>query len=159
MTELKDSELEEKQREWIEYPQKKIEEIRQKAKEVGLDPEHIARGYIIENIIGDDGNAFGPTRLGSFNRENSILAWETISWRLNWEIDRPETPPEVKEQLGKILKKMQEIDWTTEEGFEEAYQLWREDAKNWLVNIRNTNPQLKKASEDYLILDGLIERK
>ena len=45
MTEQVDSEFKEKQQEWIKYPQKKIEEVRQKTVKAGQDPQQTARGH------------------------------------------------------------------------------------------------------------------
>lgn len=152
-------EFQEEWRRWIRRPQEKIEEVKKMARKAGQDPIQIARGYIIETVIGDDSNAFGPVIFKGFSPEDARRAREVIEWRLDWETASVETPEEVREQLREVRQKLGEVDWETKEGFDEAYKYWKEKAKGWLINFRDTNPGVKKASDDYLLLDGLIKKK
>ena len=160
MAESVDSkEFQEEWQKWVRSPQEKIEEVKEKARKAGQDPAHIARGYIIDTAIKDDGNSFVPIVLKGFGLEDARRARETIEWRLDWETACLETPEEARQQLKRVRQKLGEVDWGKKEGFDEAYNYWKKNARNWLIKFKDTNPAIKRASDDYQLMEGLIPKK
>lgn len=144
--------------EWIEYPKKKAETLRQKAKEAGEDVDTILLGHILSIIIGDDANAFHSAVYGGYIPEELKHSQTKILERLSSEIEFEQTPKEVKKQLELVRDKLQKHDWGDKEGFEKAHKTWKEEVQDWTLNLRDNNPEMKKAYEKYLLLDSGLSK-
>lgn len=135
--------------EWIEYPAKRIRELMQEARRVGKNPDEIGLGYLVVTITGDDVNCFYPVMLSGFNSEGSRKAASSISKRIEWEIEVPQAPQVLRERLKSVKERLGKIKWDTKEGFDEGYQMWKEEVQKWLLALEKKEPTIKHAIETY----------
>ena len=145
-------------REWIEYPKKKAEILRQKAREAGEDADNILLGHILNVIIGDDVSAFHSAVYGGYIPEELRYSQTKILGRLSLEIKFKQTPKNLKKQLELVRDKLKKHNWGDKESFEEAYETWKEEVQDWTLNFRNTNPKMKEAYEKFLSFDNDLSR-
>ncbi len=139
--------------EWIEYPIKKTEILRQEATKVGEDVDTILLGHILSIILNDDANTFHLVIYGGYSLENIEYARTGILGRLSLEIEFEETPEKLRNQLELAQDELQEHDWKGKEGFNKAYEIWKETVKDWTRNFCDTNPEIKEAYEKFLSFD------
>lgn len=145
--------------EWAEYPRKRVEELKIKAQKAGKDPNQIVLGYLVNTIIGDDLVVFQPVILGGFDQELSQEARDMIIQRLDWEIGLGQTPQEVRNQLKHVREELSQDSWDTKGGFDKAYNFWEENAQKWMIDFRDSHPEVKEAYEEYLALEDLMGGK
>lgn len=145
-------------REWIEYPNKKAEILRQEAKKAGEDVDTILLGYILSIILDDDANTFHLAIFGEYSLEGIEFARIGILGRLSLEIELEETSEKLRKQLELARDELQRHDWGDKEGFNKAYEIWKETVKNWTLIFRDTNPEIKQAYEKFLSFDDDLSR-
>ena len=145
--------------EWVEYPRKRVEELMVKAREEGKDPNQIALGYLVNTIIGDDAGMFQAVIFRGFGLELSQEVRDKIIQRLDWEIGLEQAPQEVRNQLKVVREELGQDSWDTKKDFDESYKFWKENAQKWLIDFIESHPEVKKAYEEYLALEGLMREK
>lgn len=139
-----------KQQDWIKYPIEKAEIIRKETKKTGEDTDTILLGHIITIILDDDASAFSATVLsGKYSPEDIEYSQTGILGRLGLEIEFKETPEELRKQLELAQDKLRESDWIGEKGFNELFKIWKETVRDWTLNFRDTNPQIKEAYKKF----------
>ena len=140
---------------WVEYPSKKVEELRKKAVEKGADPREIILGYVINTITGDDPNSFLTVIFVGFDKDLSREAQQRTNSRIEWELSLAETPDEIKEQLRLTKERLASFDWDTKEGFDGAYKFWKENVQDRVLKYRDEHPEVLQAFKNFLRLEGL----
>jgi hypothetical protein len=162
MTELTESgikkDINKKYQDWIEYPIKKAEILRQEAKKAGEDVDTILLGHILSIILNDDASTFHIAKFGEYSLENIEFSRTGILGRLSLEIKFEETPEKLRKQLELARNELQEHDWKDKESFNKAYGIWKETVKNWTTNFCDTNPEIKEAHKEYLSFDDDLSR-
>ncbi len=143
---------------WIEYPIKKAEILRQEATKVGENVNTILLGHILSIILNDDANTFHIAIFGGHSLEDIGRARTGILGRLSLEIEFEETPEKLRNQLELAQDELQEHNWKGKEGFNKAYEIWKETVKDWTRNFRDTNPEIKEAYEKFLSFDDSLSR-
>lgn len=139
-------------RAWKELP-----EVQEKAKKFGLDVDKVTLGYVVDHITGDDVNAFGPL-LFSYpqSRPDEIQAGKDfILARLDWEVGLAVLPQNISERLKEVRQEMEKSQWTTEEGFRNAYDLWKTRAKEYVEGY----PGIIEARRVYRELEGRVKKR
>jgi hypothetical protein len=144
--------------EWIKYPIKKVEILRQEAKKVGEDVDTILLGHILSVILNDDASTFHIAMYGEYSLENIEYARTGILGRLSMEIEFKETPKKLRKQLELTRNKLQKHDWRDKEAFNKAHEIWKETTRDWTRNFRDTNPEIKEAYEKFLSFDDSLSR-
>ena len=136
---------------WIEFPFKgRAEQLRKEAEKAGEDASAILLGHVISVIIGDDSNSFFSARFAGYSPESVEYAKTGILGRLSLEIEFKETPEKLRKQLELTRDKLQVYRWEGEKGLNKAHEIWKETAKDWVINFRDTNPEIKEAYEKFI---------
>lgn len=148
-TQIGKGDIEKKHQEWIEYPAKRINELIQGARRVGKNPDEVGLGYLLVTITGDDANCFYPVMLSGFSPDASRKAASSISKRIEWEIEVPQAPQVLRERLKSVKERLGKIKWDTNEGFDEGYQMWKEEVQKWLLALEKKEPTIKSAVKTY----------
>ncbi len=107
---------------WAIMPRVYIEWARQVAPQLNIDTKKLVSGFLIDTILTDDLGVFG----GAYYPD---LAWghqQQLLKRLDVEIETPETPQDLIENLKSAQAKIKELDWTKEKDFKEAERIWTE---------------------------------
>lgn len=156
---LSEIEIQEELKSWVEYPRQHIEELKKQATERGLDPKKVAQSYMIDVIAYDDANTFGPA-ISYFSPKNGRLSKLQYLGRVDWEITVEELPQEIKERVESVRNELEGKDWESEDGIKGIYQTWNEKVKLWVEDyISQTNPELKRAFDEYLTREGRIRKE
>lgn len=120
--------------------------LRTKAVGLGLNPDNVMFGCVIEYVQGDDLNAFTNAYGDFFTPERAHISRETLSERFNWETHQP-IPDELKQRIEETRKKLAEYDWESKDGFNGAYNYWKTNLRDWLIN--KTREEEKKPDSVY----------
>ncbi len=163
MSELVDNGISEtllkQHQDWIKYPTVKAKILRDEAQKAGENPDTIIAGDVMSLILNDDGNALYTTMFSDKYLPKEIeYSRNGILGRLSLEIDFKETPEEIRKQLVIARDVLQKHDWSGKKGFEGAHEIWKEFAKNWVRDFRETNPKMKEAHEKFIAFDEVLAR-
>lgn len=104
--------------------------IRYVAPQLGLDPSQIVLAGALSNIIGDDANCFGEKGITSFDLKLGKLSKALLLTRLGWEIELPEVPLNIKQNLVNYLKLIRDLDFEIKESFDFAREFHNELVKS-----------------------------
>lgn len=129
--------------------------VRRFGPKYGIDVPKYILGAIIGNIIGDDENCFGIPA-APFHPDNATISKQYLLIRLGWEINCPETPPEVKKCLEEFLPIAETVDWTNEENFGVIRERWCKEVKGFVSTRLEENKEYWEAREYKLEQVSLI---
>lgn len=119
---------------WARVERIGSEWIRIVAPQLGLDPQKLITAQVLNNISGDDINAFSYV----FFPEKAKIIKKRIFERMNWELSLPETPENIKMQIKKTMPKLEKLDFSHEAE-------WIKARKTWIRSVRNyTNKQIEE---------------
>ena len=143
-------------RPWQELPK-----IQETARKLGFDVDKVTLGCVVNEITTDDGNAFGPTILmgDNFKPERAIVGKQRLFARLDWESGMDVVPEDIRNRLKSVRDKLGKIDWTTFEGFSNAYAIWNKEAMEFVLGQIKTNPKIKEACDTVNELDEAVENR
>ncbi|MCJ7805689.1 hypothetical protein MUP46_03545 [Patescibacteria group bacterium] len=141
-------------RAWLELPR-----IQETARKLGFDVDKVTLGCVVNEITADDGNAFGPTiSMGdNFKPERAIVGKQRLFARLDWESGMDVVPEDIRNRLKSVRDKLGKIDWTTYEGFSEAYGIWNKEVMGFVLEQIKNNPKIKEACDAVNELDEAVE--
>lgn len=143
------------ERPWVELPQ-----VQEKARKFGLDVDKVTLGYAIDHMLGDDFNAFGFIVIaGKFDEESSFAARDFIVARLNWESGISQLPKEIRERAAAIKSVLEKSDWSTHEGFMNAYNIWKTDVKEYVLETAEKDPAIIKARKLFREMEERVMSK
>lgn len=118
--------------------------VRKVAPQFGLDTKKIILGKVLTSIIGDDANAFGLIN-GEFNSNDADLKKAHLYERMDWETTTQETPQNIKDQINKFRNKIDVFDWSKENEFRQAYEIWLKKIRNFTQHQIALNKDLRDA--------------
>jgi len=143
-------------RAWLELPR-----IQETARKLGFDVDKVTLGCVVNEITGDDANAFGPTILMSdkFKPERALVGKQRLFERLDWESGLDVVPEDIRNRLKSVRGTLDKIDWTTFEGFSEAYGIWKKEAMEFVLEQTKNNPKIKEACDTVNELNEAVENR
>lgn len=141
----------EKHLSWDYLPRIRCEWVRAVAPQLGLDAELWVLGEVLHSITGDDG---GTLYMVEHNREAEGRKAQLIE-RLEWEIDMPETPENIRVELQKTLEQIKTQNWLNTSEFEKGKNQWISTRK-FVEKEINTNPHYQNAKNYYIELDEVL---
>ena len=127
-----------------------IAEVHQKwlriaSPQMGFDTKKIILGDVLGTIYGDDPNCFGLIYLPSLSHEGK----KHLQIRMDFEINTPELPEQIRSRIKEIKPKVLSLDWTNESGHKQARKLWMEKVRNYVQHQIALHPEYREAEAYY----------
>ena len=141
--------------EWVNQVYNYETTLRNNAQKQGWDESKIILGAVINKITNDDGNIFLWNIATEYNFFDAETAKLSILKRLDWEINLPETTPEIKDKLQKVSNTFNKLDSNKEEDYQAAANKWKE-VKQWLQQEIEKDGEIKEAFEYLEETHGLL---
>ena len=129
---------------WAVAPQICEQWQRHVAPQLGIDVEKLMLGDVLSTIIGDDPELLIWVGKLSFDPERASLNRDQLMFRLDWELQVPELPDEVRENLEAVKQDLEAdeyADWTVQENFLRARAVWQ--------SFRTTTEAIVEEDPDY----------
>lgn len=114
--------------------------LRHIAPQLGFDTNTLLLGDALSSIIGDDENSFGFF----FMEEYAELIKKQILERMDWEIQLPETPEEIKVKLKDVTAFIKNLDFSKKENYSLGHTKWKE-MRDWVEKEIENKPEWKAA--------------
>ena len=113
--------------------------IRSNASRYEIDASKYILGYVLETIIGDDARCFGGLWNIRYDRQIAEMGKELLLIRLQWEIDVPELPANIRQRLEGFKGEADEADWASEDGFSAIKEGWKTKVKDYVEEQVDSN--------------------
>jgi hypothetical protein len=117
--------------------------IRFVADQLDIDASKYILGEILRKLEGDD-NYFGLSEAAWRNQPEANTVRDQLMGRIQWKLEIPETPEEIKARLTHVKEMLAGIDWSKENNYQLAKTTWTE-IQQWISNKRKTNPAWNEA--------------
>lgn len=130
--------------------------LRQVAPSYGIDVPKLILGDVLGSIVGDDENCFGIKAAGFRSAEIANLGKRSLLERLDWEIEVPELPENIRGQLEKVKQQLIDLDWSDSAGFNRARDIWTKLAKNFTQRQLALHPDLRQAQKYDLQMAAIL---
>ena len=140
--------MQEEMQVWARQSRVDSDWIRIQAPGVGLDPSKMALGHVLRIILGDDRNSFTQVHDLIIDEESTRANQSAAIERLDWEIEVPEIPQELREQLIVLKQHFVDSDWSSKIKYIIAKNRWFEMQNGLEVSLEQ-KPELKAALEYY----------
>lgn len=121
--------------------------LRSTAPSYGMDVPKLILGDVLASIVGDDENCFGIKAAGFRSAEMANRGKQYLLERLNWEIEVPELPENIRGQLEKVRQQLTDLDWSDGAGFNRARDIWTKLAKNFTQRQLALHLDLRQAQK------------
>lgn len=130
---------------WAKSTEVYIAWLRVACPQLGLDTKRVITANILTTIIGDDINCFGL----SYKPEQTKITQRFLQIRMGTEINAPETPYDIKQQLIRVRGELHRIDWTSPAGYAKAVQTWKAGVLDYVQKQIDTHKEYREMIEDY----------
>lgn len=129
--------------------------LRKAAPELGLDPHKLILGDVLSSIIGDDANCFGIKGAG-FMPDLVDNMRESLFAIMDWEINIPETPDNLRKRLREVKFALEKLDWHNQAEFYRARNTWTVKVRDYTRHEVNTNNDLREAEMYRIDMNEII---
>jgi len=138
---------------WATSPLLELNNLTEQAKQNNWDVTALVLGYVIDTILGDDGNIFLFSQLGQksgepFAPQLSLLARDSLSIRLAIEIGAKEIPEDIRSRLRTLRDQVSKLDWSQEADYKKAETAWQ-TTRDWVLEQTKTDLKLEEAGQYY----------
>lgn len=116
----------------------------------GLDLRQILTGHILATMRGDDVNIFFLQE-GQYTLRIGAERRRMYEIRSKWEVESQWLPNELLAAVRTTRETLLTLDWTSQEGFENARDIWREKILEPAMAITDQDPGLDEAVTYYVI--------
>ncbi len=115
--------------------------------QIGIEPkviDDLRLGHALDNFINDDGGLFLPMRLKSFKGENGLHVKRRLFIRLNWELNAPNLPGQIADELQNLRKVAICLKFRTYSGYFQAQDLFLSARDNVHAAVRKDPALLQR---------------
>jgi hypothetical protein len=126
---------------WASLCKTHTEWMRHIAPQLGFDTPRVIKGMALASIIGDDENSFG---FFFMKAEWGEMIEKQIFERMDWEVNLPEVPENIKEQIRKTQKKLTEINFDNKEEYDIGRAFWKKHVRNFTNHQLALNKNLRE---------------
>ena len=130
---------------WAKTGETYIAWLRQAVPQLDLDTKRIIIGFIFRTIIGDDRNCFGPYYMADMIE----TAQRHLQIRMDTEINTPEIPEDIRQQLIRVGSQLHGIDWNSPAGYSQAVTTWKTGVLDYVQQQIDSHKEYRDVIDDY----------
>ena len=111
----------------------------------GIEHKKIILGNVLGTIYGDDPNCFGFFYIPNISYQGK----RHLQIRMDYEINTPELPEQIRSRIQEIKPQIVSMDWTKKAGYQEARKLWIQKVRNYVQHQIALHPEYREAEAYY----------